>query len=221
MISALIFDFDGLILDTETPDFEAWDEIYREYGATLDHQRWLAGVGTYGGFDAAEELVVQLGGAATIVNLRAQWATRYRERCEQADLLPGVRDVLVAVQAAHLPAAVASSSDRAWVEGWLAYHGIREYFACIRTRDDVAQVKPAPELFLSAAACLVTPPAECLVFEDSPNGMRAALAAGIRCVAVPIGINQTIALPPFALKLRSLAELPLNEILARVEGVSG
>ena len=218
MIRALIFDFDGLILDTETPDFAAWAEVYREYGKTLEQSRWLNGLGTHGGFDAAAELAAQLGGSVSVAALHAQFAPRYRERCARAELQPGVREMLAAAQAAHLPTAVASSSNSDWVEGWLAHHGIRAMFACVRTRDDVQRVKPAPDLFLSAAACLAMPPAECLVFEDSPNGMRAAAAAGMRCVAVPIAINQAVELPPVALKLRSLAELTLAEVLERVGG---
>ncbi|MBC8163108.1 MAG: HAD-IA family hydrolase [Roseiflexaceae bacterium] len=217
MIHALIFDFDGLIFDTETPDYETWSGLYREHGFELAHERWITGVGTHGGFDAGVELAELLDGRAGAAALRSTFSERYRARCHSAPLLPGVADLLAAARATGLPAAVASSSNRAWVEGWLAHHGLREHFVCVRTRDDVARVKPAPDLFLSAAACLGVPADQCLVFEDSPNGMRAAAAAGIRCVAVPIAINADVELPPVALRMRSLAELPLAEIIARVE----
>lgn len=216
MIRALIFDFDGLIFDTETPDFQTWAGLYRQHGFALEHARWIQGVGTYGGFDAAAELAVLLDGAIDTAALRREFGQRYREHCLQASLLPGVAALLAAARDAELPCAVASSSDRAWVEDWLAHHKIRDFFACIRTRDDVERVKPAPDLFLGAAACLGFDPAECVVFEDSPNGMRAAAAAGIRCVAVPIAINGEIELPPVALRLRSLDELPLQALLARL-----
>lgn len=220
MIRALLFDFDGLLFDTETPDFETWADLYREHGLTLDHARWLQGVGTYGAFDACDELVGLLGGAGDRAGLQARFRERYHAHCAQAPLLPGVVALLDAARAVNLPAAVASSSDRAWVEGWLAHHGIRDFFRCIRTRDDVLHVKPAPDLFLSAAACLGVPPAEALVFDDSPNGMRAAAAAGMRCVAVPIALNAAIELPPVTLKLRSLDELSLDALLQRVDAAS-
>lgn len=217
MIQALIFDFDGLIFDTETPDYETWAGLYREHGFELVHERWIAGVGTYGAFDAGVELAALLGATAESGALQATFAERYQAHCENAPLLPGVQELLVAARAAGLPVAVASSSDRAWVEGWLAHHDLAAFFTCVRTRDDVAQVKPAPDLFLSAATCLGVGPANCLIFEDSPNGMRAAAAAGIRCVAVPIPINAALELPPVALRLGSLAELSLEQIIARVE----
>lgn len=216
MVRALIFDFDGLIFDTETPDFETWAVLYQHHGFALEHARWLQGVGTYGGFDPAAELVGLLGGKIEAAALRQEFRQRYQETCLNAPLLPGVTTLLGAARETELPCAVASSSDRAWVEGWLDHHGIRDFFTCVRTRDDVERVKPAPDLFLSAAACLGVPAAECLVFEDSPNGMRAAAAAGIRCVAVPIAINGQIELPPVAMRLGSLDELSLNELLTRI-----
>jgi beta-phosphoglucomutase-like phosphatase (HAD superfamily) len=100
--------------------------------------------------------------------------------------------------------------------GWLRQHSIEAAFVCIRTADDVALTKPAPDLFLSAAACLDVLPEHCLVFEDSPNGILAARAAGIRCVAVPGTITRQIALPPADLLIESLDALPLADILARV-----
>lgn len=98
----------------------------------------------------------------------------------------------------------------------LRRHAIRELVDVVVARDDVRRVKPDPELFLLAAARLAQPPAACLVFEDSPNGMRAALAAGMRCVAVPNALTRPLARPAVDLVLDSLAEAPLAEILARL-----
>jgi beta-phosphoglucomutase-like phosphatase (HAD superfamily) len=142
---------------------------------------------------------------------------RFRELCDQCELLPGVADLLDAARARGMPAAVASSSDRAWVEGWLARHRIRPLFGCVRTRDDVARVKPAPDLFLSAAACMGIAPQNCVVLEDSINGMLAATAAGMRCVAVPIALLGQSDLPPVTLRLASLDELPFDTLIERLE----
>ena len=108
---------------------------------------------------------------------------------------------------------MASSSSLGWVDGWLVRHGIRELLDVVVARDDVRKVKPDPELFLLAASRLGRPPGACVVFEDSPNGMRAALAAGMRCVAVPNALTRPLPRPEVDLVLESLAERPLAGIL--------
>ena len=216
MIQALIFDFDGLLVDTETPAFESWRALYAEYGQELTLEQWQGALGTSHGFDA----LAHLASLATQpfdqpALLERRMAAKHALSAEQP-LLPGVREMLGQAAALELPCAVASSSSRDWVLGWLRHHGIEAAFACIRTADDVALTKPAPDLFLSAAACLKAPPGACLVFEDSPNGILAARAAGMRCVAVPGAITRQIVLPSADLLLESLDALPLAEILARV-----
>jgi HAD superfamily hydrolase (TIGR01509 family) len=216
MIQALIFDCDGTLVDTESPDYDALKEIYAEHGAELPLDLWIADLGTVGAFDRYGELERRAGRALERAKLLADHEARYRQRVVAQPLLPGVRELLHDARAAGLRLAVASSAGRAWVEGWLARHGIRELFDCVRTRDDVHRVKPDPELFLSAAACLGVPPAACLVIEDSPNGVRAAAAAGMRCVAVPIPLLADVELPPAALRLASLEGVALAELLERV-----
>jgi HAD superfamily hydrolase (TIGR01509 family) len=215
-LNALIFDFDGLLLDTETPDFEIMTELYREYGLELRHDRWLLGLGTHGGVDLFADLGALTGRALDLASLRRSSRELYLERCRRQPLQPGVMALLDAAREADLPLAVASSSDRAWVEGWLLHHAIRDRFTCVRTRNDVERVKPAPDLFVGAAACLGVAPADCVVFEDSPNGIRAATAANMRCVAVPIRLNANLTLPSSLLRLRSLDEMPPDALLARL-----
>ena len=155
--------------------------------------------------------------SATLDRDRMLARRRARKRILSKDqpLLPGARVILDQARALGLPCAVASSSDRRWVTGWLSLHKISDYFTCIRTAEDVALTKPAPDLFLSAAACLGIPPAACLVFEDSPNGILAARAARMPCVAVPGAITRQLVLPPADLVLDTLDALPLTEILNR------
>jgi beta-phosphoglucomutase-like phosphatase (HAD superfamily) len=114
--------------------------------------------------------------------------------------------------------AVASSSSCGWVEGWLVRHGIRELLDVVVARDDVTNVKPDPELFLLAARRLGVAPESCVVFEDSPNGMRAALTAGMHCVAVPNHLTRPLARPEVDLVLRSLDERPLAAVLEAIAG---
>ena len=113
---------------------------------------------------------------------------------------------------------MASSSSCGWVEGWLRRHGIRDLLDVVVARDDVTRVKPDPELFLLAARRLEVAPAACVVFEDSPNGMRAALAAGMRCVAVPNALTRSLERPEVDLVMASLDERPLAAVLEAVTG---
>ncbi|MEN9934843.1 MAG: hypothetical protein RLZZ387_1422 [Chloroflexota bacterium] len=216
-LSALIFDFDGLVLDTETPDFTVLSEQYRAHGAELLPERWVAGLGTHGGYEPYAELEELVGRALDREALRRAHRERYLAICDVQELRPGVAALIETAFAAGVSLAVASSGDRAWVEGWLVRHGLRDRFTCVRTRDDVRRVKPAPDLFLAAAACLGVLPEHCVVLEDSPNGMRAAAAAGMRCVAVPLALLASLELPHHTLRLGTLGDLPPEELLRRLD----
>jgi HAD superfamily hydrolase (TIGR01509 family) len=216
-IKALIFDFDGLILDTEGPEWECWQALFTEHGVELDLALWQAGVGTIGGFDPLAHLETLLGRTLDRAQIEAEQSEKVRARCHQQPLLPGVVDLLDAADAAGLRLGLASSSSRRWVLPWLELHGLLPRFACVRTRDDVEHPKPAPDLYLSAAACLGLEPAECLALEDSPHGLRAALAAGLRCVVVPTAVTASLEFAGAALRLSALSELPLSQVLARLD----
>jgi len=213
---AVLFDFDGTILDTETPEFEEWREAFRARGHDLTLEVWQHSVGTVGAYDPCAHLADLTGVPLDHEALRQQVYARHQTRCEAQPLLPGVVDRVREARAAGLKTAVASSSISEWVEGWLARHRIRDLFDAVCTRDQVAQVKPAPDLFLLAAARLGVAPEECLAFEDSPNGIRAARAAGMRCVAIPNPLTRHLPLGEADLVVESLADHSLDEILRRV-----
>jgi HAD superfamily hydrolase (TIGR01509 family) len=217
MISALIFDFDGLLVDTETPAFESWRGIYAAYGHELSLELWQGALGTNHGFDTLAHLAALLGEPIDRDELMARRRASKHALSAEQPLLPGAREILEQARDLHFPCALASSSDRAWIDEWLTLHNIAEYFACVRTADDVTLTKPAPDLFLRAAECLGVPPAECLVFEDSPNGILAAQAAGMRCVAVPGAITRQLALPTTDLVIESLDAMTLVEILSKID----
>jgi HAD superfamily hydrolase (TIGR01509 family) len=211
---AVILDFDGLILDTESPILDSWQREYRDHGCELGMEHWQHALGTMGGFDPFGHLLTLTGKTLD----REETVKRVNERnwaeCERLDLLPGVKDRLHEARALGLGTAVASSSTAEWVERWLGRHAIRHLFDVRCTREDVARVKPAPDLFLLAAERLGVPPETCVVFEDSPNGIRAAKAAGMRSVAVPNALTTQLVLPEPDLVVASLAERKLAEILA-------
>jgi putative hydrolase of the HAD superfamily len=217
-VAALILDFDGLILDTESPIFEEWRAEFRARGHELGLDTWQHALGTFGAYDPCAHLSRLTGEEFDHEELRQEVRARNLRRCEALELLPGVSDRVREGRGAGLKTAVASSSTSAWVEGWLERHGIRDLFDTLCTRDQVERVKPAPDLFLLAARRLGVGPERCLVFEDSPNGIRAARAAGMRCVAIPNPVTCALPMEGADLVLASLADRPLVEILAALEG---
>ncbi|MBK5297922.1 MAG: HAD-IA family hydrolase [Vicinamibacteria bacterium] len=209
---AVIFDFDGLIIDSETPIFDIWAGIYRDHGGRLTMEHWRHALGTHNGFDPYGELERQTGVRLS----RDEWVPKVRDQhwrlCEGEPLRPGVFDRLAEARALGLPAAVASSSSLEWVGPWLARHGLRDLVDAVCTRDDVERVKPAPELFLLAAERIGVPPAQCVVFEDTPNGVAAAHAAGMWAVAVPSPITRALEFGSPHRTLTSLADCTLVEL---------
>ena len=184
-LRAIVFDFDGLILDTEQPIYRSWLEVYSAHGQELPFDRWMQTVGSSNAaFDPRANLEERLGRALTQEVLDERMRRRTELVLEQA-VLPGVAELAAAARGIGLKTGVASSSSQSWVRDHLERLGILGLFECIRCRDDVKQVKPAPDLFLAALECLGIAPGEAVAIEDSPNGVLAAKAAGMLCVAVP------------------------------------
>jgi HAD superfamily hydrolase (TIGR01509 family) len=215
-LAAIILDFDGLIVDTETPIYEAWRAAFARRGQELQLDEWRHSLGTFRGFDACGRLSELVGEALDPTVLEQEVRGPYLEACEAQPLLPGVEGLVKEARGHGLRTAVASSATRGWVLGWLGKHGLKDLFDSVSGREDVANVKPAPDLFLLAAERLAVGPSSCLVFEDSPNGIRAARAAGMRCVAVPNEVTRHLELGGPDLVLGSAGELPLREIARRV-----
>jgi beta-phosphoglucomutase-like phosphatase (HAD superfamily) len=214
VIHALVFDFDGLILETETPAHQSWAEIYREHGHELPMDLWHGYVGSDTGFDPAGHLAALVGEGfdRDIVQMRRD--ARKTELIAMLDVMVGVREYVVDAKRLGLRLAVASSSSRAWVLGHLHRLDLASQWDAVRTRDDVARTKPAPDLYLSAVAALGVAPNEAVAFEDSANGIAAAKDAGLLCVAVPNALTAGMDLSRADLRLTSLAETPLERLLA-------
>lgn len=188
---ALVFDFDGLIVDTESAIYEAWRELYLHHGHDLPLPTYVQCVGsTFGHYDPMAALEELTGGPVAWESVLPRKDARIRELQQGLDTLPGIRELLMEADRAGIPCAVASSSQRSHVQTWLDRTGIGDAFAAIRTRDDVASAKPAPDLFLAAAEALGLSAPETLVLEDSLNGLRAARAAGAPCVIVPSPVTR-------------------------------
>lgn len=190
-MKAVIFDFDGLMLDSETPAYEAWSAIYREHGHKLELALWVECVGSgFHRFDPVLHLGSLLGRPLNRDTLLADKERRKSMICDEKGLLPGVLDRIAEARSLGLKLAVASSSDAKWVHGHLGRFALVPSFDAIKTRDDVTRVKPFPDLYLAAATALGVEPRDCLAFEDSVNGVKAAKAAGMTVVAVPNPVTE-------------------------------
>ena len=185
-LRALIFDFDGLIVDTETPWLELVRDAYRRHGYELPTEVWRRFVGTHRHpFEHLRELV---GPGFDLAAERAALIAK-----DTRDTLPpcaGVAELVAAARDAGLRLGVASSSSRDRVESELCRIGLRDAFDSVRCRGENLRTKPAPDIYLAALDDLGTSACEAVVFEDSPNGTQAAKAAGIYTVAVPNDVTR-------------------------------
>lgn len=223
MIKALIFDFDGLIQDTETNVYQSWQELYRAHGQELPVERYRIIVGTVEPlFEPLAELEKLLGrplGASD--EEREQIIARRRQRERELSFtlppLPGVVDTLKSARKLGLKIGLASSSSCEWVMSHLQHLGLTEYFDCIKAAEDACCSKPDPALYLEALQSLGVRPEEAIALEDSPYGVLAAKRAGLFCVAVPNMMTRGLSLEHADLRLQSLAEMPLEDLLNRIE----
>jgi HAD superfamily hydrolase (TIGR01509 family) len=218
-ICALVFDFDGLILDTESTDFESWQEVYRAHGCELRLEVWADCVGRPAGhFDPYEHLQRISSRPIDRDRIRRERSARLPELNLLQPILPGVSEYLHAARDLGLKVGLASSSDRAWVHGHLGRLGLLSYFDAIKCVEDTGAHKPDPAPFLAVLDALTVPPDRAIAFEDSPHGIAAAKAARMLCVAVPNPVTRHLDLTRADYVLESLASLPLSALLSRLDG---
>ncbi len=216
-IRGLLFDFDGLLLDTESPSRLAFEELYREHGHELPRDRWATVIGTLGAeFEPYTHLEELVGSPLDREALDARRRAREDELCDLEDLRPGIEEYLAEAKRLGLATAIVSSSSQEWIERHLGRLQRTNGWDAIVTADgDPERAKPRPTLYLEALESLRLEPQEAIAFEDSPNGVRAAKAAGVACVAIPNPATETLALDAADLVLESLADVPLPELLER------
>jgi len=193
MLKAIIFDFDGTILDTETPDYHSWNSIFVDHGCELEQDAWCQVVGTnWDHFNPFDHLEQKIGRSVARDQLWDLHKERFHALVKQQVPLPGVEALLKQATELGLKLAVASSSQRQWVQGHLERLELLEYFPVVASADDVEKVKPDPVLYRVAVERLGVTPAAAMAIEDSVNGVRAAKAAGLRCVAVPNSVTKNL-----------------------------
>jgi HAD superfamily hydrolase (TIGR01509 family) len=216
-VRGLLFDFDGLIVDTETPSMASWQEIYREHGHELPLEQWMTLVGTIGApFDPYGHLE-ELAGPLDRDTVLRRRRDHELSLTDVEDLRPGILEYLEDARALGLKTAIVSSSSYDWINRHLVRLERAEHFEAIVAADhDTARAKPAPTLYLEALDQLELGPEEAIAFEDSPNGIKAAKAAGIFCVAIPNAVTATLGFDEADLVLDSLADLPLRALIERL-----
>ncbi len=220
-IRGLIFDFDGLILDTEEPDYLAWQEVYVAHGATLPLEVWAEHVGTVGTFDPAEYLEAQTGRAVNRDAAKAEQRRRVLELIHAQPVLPGVLDYIAEAQRRGFALGVASSASRDWVMSHLERLDLLKHFGVVRTNTDTGTYKPDPAVYRAALDALGLAGPDAIAFEDSAHGLAAAKAAGMFAVAVPNAATRGLALDIADRVLVSLADVPLSQLLTEIEAKDG
>jgi HAD superfamily hydrolase (TIGR01509 family) len=216
-VRAFLFDFDGLILDTEVASRAGWELLYREHGHELPEEKWAQVVGTHGAWDPMAHLEELVGEPLEREALNERRLAHELTLIEAEELRPGIDEYFAAARRRGLRRAIVSSASRRWVDMHL--HRLEEAVGwdAICTADrDPRRAKPAPTLYLEALDLLGVGANEAVAFEDSPNGVAAAKAAGIYCVAVPNDVTRALGLEHADLVLDSLADLPPEELLERL-----
>lgn len=198
--SAVLFDFDGILVDTEWAIYEAWYRTFRAHGHPLPLEVYTQCIGSdFDTWSPKAHLEELTGRSFDWHQLDEARQIEIRRDLEQAGPMPGVVPLLERLHHEGIPSAVVSSSSHAWVDGWLEKLGLASYFKAVVCRGDAPRIKPAPDLWLEALRQLDLPANRCLAIEDSLNGVKSAKAAGLRVWAVP---NRTTACLDFSIAHR-------------------
>ena len=211
-LRALIFDFDGLIVDTEGPGFRAWTDVYASHGCALPFDKYSACIGTVGAFDLHAYLEQQSGRSFDRVELENDCNARWLALMKEEPVLPGVGTCIASAKQRGMKLAIASSSTEKWVTHNLRKFRLVDQFDAICTRDYVTAVKPDPALYLLALEKLGVEAGEAIAFEDSPPGILAAKRAGLYCIAIPNTLTKDLPLDLADRRLRSLEEFDLDHV---------
>jgi HAD superfamily hydrolase (TIGR01509 family) len=219
-VRAFLFDFDGLILDTELASRAGWELLYRDHGHELPADLWATLVGTtHAPWNPMEHLEELVGAPLDREELNDRRYAHEIALIEAEELRPGIEEYLAAARQRGLKRAIVSSSSRRWIDMHLQRLDETVGWDAICTADgDPTRAKPGPVLYVEALESLAVAPAEAVAFEDSPNGVLAAKAAGIFCVAIPNEVTRDLGLAEAGadLVLDSLADLPPETLFSRL-----
>jgi HAD superfamily hydrolase (TIGR01509 family) len=217
VIKALLFDFDGTLVDTESIDLRTWHEVFDAHGVALPVDRFALRIGTLTGPDELDELDALLEVPCDREAVATTRRRREHELLQAEPLRPGIRAYLDEAESLGLRVGIVSSSTRSWIDRNLDRLGLLNGWATVVCADgDTKRCKPSPALYLDALEALGVGAHEAIAIEDSPNGVSAARAAGIFCVAFPNEVTSTLDFSHADVVLTSLEDLSLADLLERV-----
>ncbi len=210
---AIVFDFDGTMMDTELACYKSWQSVYKEHECELPLDKWAHVVGTaYGAFNPWEYLEEQIGRPVDRAQIEARRRAQELAMIEVQDLKPGVVELMRAANEAGVRLGLATSSHRDWVERHLGRFGLLDAFESIATADDVERVKPDPALYTLAVRQLGVEPREAIAIEDSPNGALGAKGAGLACIVVPNDVTESYPFPMADARWSTLLGASLDDV---------
>jgi HAD superfamily hydrolase (TIGR01509 family) len=218
VLEAVVFDFDGVVLDSETPEFESHRRVFERWGAELTPDEWCGQIGIYR-HDHEEYWFLQLCERSGLtLDLDDYDAEKRRLFLELVSPEPmaGIRPLLEALRGAGVPVAIASSSGTRWVVPEAERLGLGSLIGTIVTGDDVANRKPAPDVYLEALRRLGAAPSQSVAIEDSEPGIAAALAAGMKTVAIPHRLTERHDLDGAHLRVAHAGELSVARLTTLV-----
>ena len=185
-VAAVIFDMDGLMVDTEPVYQVAWQQAATELGYDLDDKLYTKFVGRP--TPACEAIIIeQFGTAFPLGRFRDRWPALWRSEVDRHGIQtkPGLEEILALVESHGLPMALATSSETEYVEVTLRNAGLADRFTVMVTGDEVLRGKPEPDIYLEAARKLGVAPSDCVALEDSEAGILAIQRAGMTGILVP------------------------------------
>jgi HAD superfamily hydrolase (TIGR01509 family) len=216
--AAVIFDFDGIVLDSETPEYESHRRIYARCGVELTVDEWCGVIGTWSeGHD--EQWFTRLCQRSPAAPARDDYFAERRRIFDEivpAAPMRGILEILARLRGASIPVAIASSAPARWVVAAVDRLGIRPAFGAVVAGDEVPRRKPAPDVYLEAARRLGVDPVRAIAIEDSAPGIAAARAAGMKTVAIPHWLTERHDLSGADLTVAHAGELTLDRLAALV-----
>lgn len=212
-IKAVIFDFDGTIIDTETIWFQVFEELLKEkFNIDLPLEEFAKSIGTT---DEAffQYIEVQTGMKIDEKEINQLARERFLEKRGILEVREGVIEKLEEAKELGYRIGLASSSSREWVEGFLRQFNLWEYFSVVKTREDVVKVKPDPALYLKALEDMQVEPHEALAIEDSLNGAMAAIEAGMKCIVIPNQVTSFLTFHEKTIRSESFGDFSFKQII--------
>ena len=218
-VSTIIFDFDGLILDTESAEFHSWNRVYEDHDQTLPFETWTGAIAS-DAFEPYGYLESLTGRPVDREEIRATRHVIFEDLMANEAILPGVDEYISTAKSLNLNLAIASNSTRAWLDNFFDRYGIASHFDVVSSRDDVSRGKPAPDIYNMALSRLGVEAHEAIALEDSPNGVLAAKRAGSFCVAVPGPMTKTLSFENADFRMSSLLDRSLVQLLEELSSES-